>query len=81
MSSLGGRAEPCRLDPEAERLALAAARAVGAELAGVDLVEDLDAGRLVVLEVNAVPGWRAFCRVTGIDVAAAMLSACGTARR
>ncbi|HKI20682.1 MAG TPA: RimK family alpha-L-glutamate ligase, partial [Isosphaeraceae bacterium] len=34
--SLGGRAESCRLDPEAERLALAAARAVGAELAGVD---------------------------------------------
>ena len=73
--SLGGRAEPCRLDPEAERLALAAARAVGAELAGVDLVEDLDAGRLVVLEVNAVPGWRALSSVTGIDVAAAVLAA------
>ena len=57
--SLGGQAEPCRLDPEAERLALAAARAIGAEMAGVDLIADLDLGRLVVLEVNAVPGWRA----------------------
>ena len=68
--SLGGRAEPCRLDAEAERLALAAARAIGAEMAGVDLIPDLDRGRLVVLEVNAVPGWRALSRVTGIDVAA-----------
>jgi tetrahydromethanopterin:alpha-L-glutamate ligase len=72
--SLGGRAEPCRLDAGAERLALAAARAIGAEIAGVDLMEDLDAGRWVVLEVNAVPGWRALARVTGIDVAAALLA-------
>jgi tetrahydromethanopterin:alpha-L-glutamate ligase len=73
--SLGGRAEPCRLAPEAQRLALAAARAVGAEMAGVDLVPDLDRGQLVVLEVNAVPGWRALSHVTGIDIAAAILSA------
>jgi len=73
--SLGGRAEPCGLDTEAERLALAAARAIGAEMAGVDLIADLDRGRLVVLEVNAVPGWRALARVTGIDVAAAILAA------
>jgi len=72
--SLGGRAEPCRLDSEAERLAVAAARAIGAEMAGVDLIADLDRGRLVVLEVNAVPGWRALARVTGIDVAAAILT-------
>jgi tetrahydromethanopterin:alpha-L-glutamate ligase len=73
--SLGGKAEPCRLDPEAEQLALAAVRAIGAEMAGVDLIADLDSGRLVVLEVNAVPGWRALARVTGIDVAAAILVA------
>jgi tetrahydromethanopterin:alpha-L-glutamate ligase len=73
--SLGGRAEPCRLNPEAERLAMAAAGAIGAEMAGVDLIEDLDLGRMVVLEVNAVPGWRALSRVTGIDVAAAILVA------
>jgi ribosomal protein S6--L-glutamate ligase len=72
--SLGGRAELCTLDPEAERLALAAARAIGAEMAGIDLITDLDQGRLVVLEVNAVPGWRALARVTGIDIAAAILA-------
>jgi tetrahydromethanopterin:alpha-L-glutamate ligase len=73
--SLGGRAERCELEPEAERLALAAAHAIGAEMAGVDLVPDLDRGELVVLEVNAVPGWRALSRVTGIDIAAAILTA------
>jgi ribosomal protein S6--L-glutamate ligase len=73
--SLGGRAESSRLELDAERLALGAARAIGAEMAGVDLIPDLDKGRLVVLEVNAVPGWRALARVTGIDVAAAILTA------
>ncbi len=73
--SLGGRAESCPLEPEAERLAVAAARAVDADMAGVDLIPDLDSGRLVVIEVNAVPGWRALSRVTGVDVAAAVLSA------
>jgi len=79
--SLGGHAEPCRLEPDAERLALAAARAIGAEMAGIDLIADLDLGRLVVLEVNAVPGWRALARVTGVDVAAAILNALKNARR
>ncbi len=73
--SLGGHAEPCRLDPQTERLALKAACAVGAEMAGVDLVLDLDREELVVLEVNAVPGWRALARVTGVDIASAILVA------
>jgi tetrahydromethanopterin:alpha-L-glutamate ligase len=79
--SLGGRAEATRLEPDAERLALAAARAIGAEMAGVDLIPDLDRGCLVVLEVNAVPGWRALARVTGVEVAAAILSALKDSRR
>jgi ribosomal protein S6--L-glutamate ligase len=72
--SLGGRALACRLDQQTEQCALRAARAVGAEMAGVDLIHDLDRERLLVLEVNAVPGWRAFAQVTGIDVAAAILA-------
>ncbi len=56
--ALGGRAEAALIDFEAKHLALAAAQALGAEIAGVDLVEDLDRG-LTILEVNAVPGWRA----------------------
>jgi RimK family alpha-L-glutamate ligase len=72
--AVGGRPEPCRLDPALARLALNAARAVGAEMAGVDLLDDLDRGGPVVLEVNAVPGWRALSRVTGVDVAAEILA-------
>ena len=72
--ALGGRPERCELGPKAERLALDAARAVGARMAGVDLVPDLDRDELVVLEVNAVPGWRALAHVTGIDVAEAILA-------
>jgi ribosomal protein S6--L-glutamate ligase len=79
--AVGGEAEAWRPDPQAERLALAAADALGAEFAGVDLIEDLDRGSLVVLEVNAVPGWRALARVTGVDVAAALLDALRDATR
>ncbi len=50
-------------------------------MAGVDLIPDLDRGQLVVLEVNAVPGWRALSRVTGVDVAAAILTALKDSRR
>ena len=72
--ALGGRAEHCRIERATELLALRAARAVGAEMAGVDVIDDLDRGHRVVLEVNAVPGWRALAHVTGIDVAAEILS-------
>jgi ribosomal protein S6--L-glutamate ligase len=68
----GGRAELIRLAaPEAD-LALRAARAVGAPVAGVDLLPG-PAGEWYVLEVNAVPGWRALAPVTGVDVPVAVL--------
>ena len=72
-ASLGGRAVAFRPDPECIELALAAARAVGARMAGVDLLPTRD-GRLVVLEVNAVPGWRALAAAGGIDIAAEILA-------
>ncbi len=72
--AVGGRPEACRLDPKLERMALESARAVGALMAGVDLLMDLDRNEPVVLEVNAVPGWRALAGATGIDVAAEVLS-------
>ncbi len=56
---------PCQLEPEAERLALRSARAVGAVMAGVDLLPDLENGGWTVLEVNAVPGWKALARRDG----------------
>ena len=65
----GGRAESCAVATDEALLALRAAEALGAPLAGVDLLPG-PAGEWYVLEVNAVPGWRALAPVTGVDVAA-----------
>jgi RimK family alpha-L-glutamate ligase len=67
----GGTARPFRPDAVLERLALSAARAVGAHWAGIDLLPTPDGP--LVLEVNAVPGWKGLSAATGIDVAAQVL--------
>ena len=69
----GGRAEAFDPSLEVRRLAEEAARAMDAEVAGVDVIPDRE-GRHWVLEVNAVPGWRALSSVTGIDVAREVLA-------
>ena len=53
-------------------LALTAAEVTGCRFAGVDLLYDRT-GDCYVIEVNAVPGWRAFAQTTGIDVAALLI--------
>lgn len=64
----GASAEPWKLSPELEALALRASEAVGTVVAGVDLLPGPD-GEWYVIEVNAVPGWKALAPVTGIDIA------------
>lgn len=64
----GGRAESVAIDAERQEMAMRAAQLLGAEAAGVDLMQG-PAGEWYVLEVNAVPGWRALAPVTGVDVA------------
>jgi ribosomal protein S6--L-glutamate ligase len=68
----GGRAEPVRLSAAEEESALRAAAAVGVPVAGIDLLPGPD-GELYVIEVNAVPGWRALAPVTGVDLAAELV--------
>ncbi len=67
-----GTAEPHEMTDHEGSLALQAAKAVGACFAGVDLLYDPD-GRCQVIEVNAVPGWRAFEKVTGVHVASMVM--------
>jgi RimK family alpha-L-glutamate ligase len=69
--ALGGLAEPLDLPAAWGDLARRAAAAVGAPLAGVDLLPARD-GRVLVLEVNAVPGWRGLELVVGPGVAEAV---------
>jgi ribosomal protein S6--L-glutamate ligase len=64
----GGTAERVSLSVEEERLALRAAEAVGCPVAGIDLLPG-PGGELFVIEVNAVPGWKALAPTCGIDVA------------
>lgn len=71
--------EPHRLAPAEAELALRAAAATGTRFAGVDLLYGAD-GTCYVIEVNAVPGWRAFRGVTRLDVADAVVSSLETNR-
>jgi RimK family alpha-L-glutamate ligase len=66
--SRGAIAEPFELDQRLEQIALTATKAVGGQIVGVDILPARD-GRLLTLEVNAVPGWRAMSRALNIDVA------------
>jgi ribosomal protein S6--L-glutamate ligase len=66
------RAEPVELSQNECDWALRASLAVGARLAGVDLLQ-ARTGESYVIEVNGVPGWQALSRVTGCDVASALI--------
>ncbi|MFN8647024.1 MAG: RimK family alpha-L-glutamate ligase [Gemmatimonadales bacterium] len=70
--SRGGRATATTLPPAWADLAVRAARAVGAEYAGVDLLPAAD-GTVYVLEVNGIPGWEGLQGATGLDVAGAVV--------
>ena len=70
--SRGASAEAFAPEPQLCELARRAATAVGAQVAGVDLLPGRD-GRLYVIEVNAVPGWRALAQATGQDIAKLVL--------
>lgn len=58
-------------DPDMQRLALAAVDAIGADYAGVDLIEGED-GRLMVLEINSNPAWKGLQSVAAVDIAEAL---------
>ncbi|MEL7608915.1 MAG: RimK family alpha-L-glutamate ligase [Bacillota bacterium] len=65
--SLGGKVQPYGLSAYEEVLALGAAHAVGADIAGVDLLP-ADDGSLYVSEVNGSPGWEGLSQVAKADI-------------
>lgn len=70
--SRGATTERLEVTDELAIQARLAAQAVGAVIAGVDLLPGRD-GRLYALEVNAVPGWKALARTIDVDVASRVL--------
>lgn len=67
--AVGGRAEPFDPPAEWEAAARTAAASLGTTVAGVDLLPAPD-GTPIVLEVNAVPGWRGLEEAIRSDVTA-----------
>jgi ribosomal protein S6--L-glutamate ligase len=70
--SRGARGEPFAVDDTHRDLAIRAAAAIGASLAGVDILPGHH-GEPYVLEVNAVPGWKALSQTLQRNVAAIVL--------
>ncbi len=64
---MGGTAVAIKLDRKTQKLAVAAAKAHGLAVAGVDLIQA--ARGSLVLEVNSSPGLEGIEGITGIDVA------------
>lgn len=67
----GGQTEKVELDPAFEKTAVRAARILGLHVAGVDMLEGRDGP--VIMEVNSSPGLEGIEKVTGVDVAGAII--------
>jgi len=66
----GGHPVAVVADAVMKRMAVAAAAAVGADFAGVDIIQGADGP--TVLEVNSMPAWSGLQQVTPLDIAAAL---------
>ena len=71
----GATARAVALGETEHSLALAAAAALEADVAGVDLLVAPD-GEVVVLEVNGIPGWQALQSVCEEDLTSRVIDAC-----
>lgn len=67
----GGSAEAIRLTPKQRATAVKAAKTMGLNVAGVDLIES-DRGPLI-LEVNSSPGLEGIEKASGVDVAGSVI--------
>jgi len=70
--SRGGKAEAFQPTERQIAMARAAAKAIGGQIVGVDILPTQD-GRDVLLEVNAVPGWRGTAKAINTDIAKQVL--------
>lgn len=66
--SKGARAEALRPDKTLAEMSVRAAKALGAEYAGVDILP-IAGGGYFLIEVNTIPGWKGLKQATGFDAA------------
>lgn len=79
--SLGSQAVAAELTSQQRAIADRVAAIIGGSVLGIDLLPTRD-GRLLVLEVNAVPGWKASARALDRDLSAEVLEhVCDSALR
>jgi RimK family alpha-L-glutamate ligase len=71
----GARPRPVALSAAESELALAAAAALEADVAGVDLLVGPDS-EIVVVEVNGIPGWQALQSICDEDITTRVVEAC-----
>lgn len=71
---LGARAEVAIAGQELAELAVGAAVCVGADYAGVDIIQARD-GRFLVLEVNSMPAWNGLQKVTSLRLSDTVVDA------
>lgn len=70
---LGGTAEAVKITAEERKIAIAATKAMGLEVAGVDIIRSKDGPK--VLEINSSPGLEGIEAITGKDIAGMMIDA------
>jgi RimK family alpha-L-glutamate ligase len=66
--SNGARAERLRPDKMLADMSIRAAKVLGAEYAGVDILP-IEGGGYSLIEVNTIPGWKGLKKATGFDAA------------
>ena len=70
--SNGARAERLRPDKRLADMSVRAAKALGAEYAGVDILP-MEGGGYSLIEVNTIPGWKGLKEATGFDAAESLV--------
>ncbi|MCL6519717.1 MAG: RimK family alpha-L-glutamate ligase [Armatimonadetes bacterium] len=67
----GGKCEPCNLTDEMREMCLAAARILGLDYTGVDIIEGPNGP--LILELNGAPSWFGLSDTTSCDIASEII--------
>ena len=66
--SLGGNSEIANLPDEVLNMAIKSAKILDLDMAGVDIIQDIETKKYYIMEVNAAPQFNGFMATTGINL-------------